>query len=127
MQTKARAPTQEGHVSLRRNETTVIFVGHARLPRSLAPRDSSSVVSVELEAEIASGTIMGTSVKGVLPLGTRLLDEVLAGRRIGDGPQEAVEEIRQRYVCPSQKALCTAVANAYEAYYRYRQQDVPSS
>jgi len=104
MQIKARAPTEEGRVSPRRTETTVIFVGHARLPQSLAPRDSSSVVSVELEAEVAGGTILGTSVKGVLPLGTRLLDEVLAGRRIGDGPQEAVEEIRQRYVCPSQKA-----------------------
>ena len=127
MQIKARAPTQEGHVSPRRTETTVIFVGHARLPQSLAPRDSSSVVSVELEAEVASGSILGTSVKGVLPLGSRLLDEVLAGRRIGDGPQEAVEEIRQRYVCPSQKALCTAVANAYEAYYRYRQQGLPDS
>ena len=127
MQIKARAPTQEGRVSPRRTETTVIFVGHARLPQSLAPRDSSSVVSVELEAEVASGTILGTSVKGVLPLGTRLLDEVLAGRTIGNGPQEPVEEIRQRYVCPSQKALCTAVANAYEAYYRYRQQGLPPS
>lgn len=127
MQIKARVPTQEEPASPRRTETTVIFVGHARLPQSLAPRDSSGVVSVELEAEIAGGTILGTSVKGVLPLGTRLLDEVLAGRRIGDGPQEAVEEIRQRYVCPSQKALCTAVANAYEAYYRYRQQGFPSS
>jgi len=126
MQTKAHAPTQEDRVSPRRTETTVIFVGHARLPQSLAPRDSS-VVSVELEAEIGGGLILGTSVKGVLPLGTRLLDDVLAGRRIGDGPQEAVEEIRQRYVCPSQKALCTAVANAYEAYYRYRQQGIPPS
>ncbi len=127
MQIKARVPTEEGRISPRRTETTVIFVGHARLPQSLAPRDSSSVVSVEVEAEVASGTILGTSVKGVLPLGTRLLAEVLAGRRIGDGPQEAVEEIRHRYVCPSQKALCTAVANAYEAYYRYHQQGLPPS
>jgi len=127
MQIKARVPTQESRVSPRKTETTVIFVGHARLPQSLAPRDSSSVVSVELEAEVASGTILGTSVKGVLPLGTRLLDDVLAGRSIGDGPHEAVEEIRQRYVCPSQKALCTAVANAYEAYYRYRQQELTPS
>ncbi len=127
MQIKARVPTQESRVSPRKIETTVIFVGHARLPQSLAPRDSPSVVSVELEAEVASGTILGTSVKGVLPLGTRLLDDVLAGRSIGDGPHEAVEEIRQRYVCPSQKALCTAVANAYEAYYRYRQQELTPS
>ena len=127
METKARTLTQEGPASPRRMETTVIFVGHARLPQSLAPRDSSSVVSVELEADIVSGAILSTSVKGVLPLGTRLLGEVLTGRDISDGPHEAIEEVRQRYVCPSQKALCTAVANAYEAYYRYRQQGIPSS
>jgi hypothetical protein len=127
MQIKTRAPTQEDCVSPRRTETSVIFVGHARLPQSLAPRDSSPLVSVELETDIASGTILSTSVKGVLPLGTTLLDQVLAGRRIDDGPQEAVQEIRQRYFCPSQKAVCMAVANAYEAYYRYRQQGPASS
>lgn len=127
MQMKARSASQVDLASPRSTEKTIIFVGHARLPQSLAPRDSSSVVSVEVETDMASGTILGTSVKGALPLGARLLEEMLAGRNIKDGPQDAVDEVRRRYVCPSHKALCTAVANAYEAYNRYQQQGLSFS
>ena len=100
---------------------TVIFVGHARLPQSLAPRDASPVISVEVEANVDSGTIVGVSAKAVPELGTRLVAELLTGRNINDSPLGAVEEIRRRYICPSQKALSTAVFNAFEAYCRYRQ------
>ena len=100
---------------------TVIFVGHARLPQSLAPRDASPVVSVELEADVESGAIVGVGTKAVAELAGRLVAEVLRGRNINDSPFEAVEEIRRRYICPSQKALSTAVLNAFEAYGRYRQ------
>lgn len=100
---------------------TVIFVGHARLPQSLAPRDSSPVVSVELEVNIVSGDIVSISAKAVPELAGKLLASVLVGRSINDGPLKAMEEIRRRYICPSQKAVCTAVANAFEAYQRYRQ------
>ncbi len=112
---------------MRETEKSVVFVGHARLPQSLAPRDSSSVVSVEVEAEMSGGAITAVSVKGALPLGAKLLEEVLAGRNIQDGPGDAINEVRRRYVCPSHKALCTAVANAYEAYQRYCQQAVFSA
>ena len=100
---------------------TVVFVGHARLPQSLAPRDASPVVSVELEANVDSGAIVGVGTKAVAELAGRLVAEVLKGRNINDSPFEAVEEIRRRYICPSQKALSTAVLNAFEAYGRYRQ------
>ncbi|MFQ5814321.1 MAG: DUF3870 domain-containing protein, partial [Anaerolineae bacterium] len=101
---------------------TVIFVGHARLPQSLAGSYASPVISVELEADMATDIIPSVAVTGIPGMGARLLGEVLAGRNLKDGPQEAVEEIKQRYVCPSHKALCMAVINAYEAYHRYRQQ-----
>lgn len=126
MQIGSRSSTQEAASPVRETEKTVIFVGHARLPQSLAPRDSSAVISVEVEAEMSSGAITGVSVKGALPLGARLVEEVLAGRSIQDGPGEAISQVRRRYVCPSHKALCTAVANAYDAYQRYNQQG-PSS
>src|SRR3990172_6692826 len=92
---------------------TVIFVGHARLPQSLAPRDASPVVSVELEADVESGAIVGVGTKAVAELAGRLVAEGLQGRNINDSPFEAVEEIRRRYICPSQKALSTAVLNAF--------------
>ncbi len=100
---------------------TVVFVGHARLPQSLAPRDASPFVSLELEADVLTGTVVGLATQGVLGLCTRLLESVLLGKDINDGPGQPVEEIRRRYICPTQRAVCTAVANAYEAYHRYRQ------
>lgn len=119
MQRKGQTSLSKGPAPPRGDKRTVIFVGHARLPQSLAGRDASPVVSVEVEADTATGTILGAVAKGVPPLGAKLLEEVLAGRRLEDGPQEAVGEVRQRYVCPSHKALCTAVANAYDAYQRH--------
>jgi len=100
---------------------TVVVVGHARLPQSLAPRDASSVVSLELEVDLSDGGIVGIAAKAVPELGSKLLSSVLLGRNIGDGPWQAIEEVRHRYICPSQKAVCTAIANAFEAYERYRQ------
>jgi hypothetical protein len=104
-----------------RTAGTVIFVGHARLPQSLAPRDSSPVVSVELEADIISGEIVSVGAKAIPDLGAKLLASVLVGHSINESPASLVEEIRRRYVCPSQKAMSTAVVNAFEAYQRYRQ------
>ena len=103
---------------------TVIFVGHARLPQSLAPRDASPVVSVEIEAEVTTGAIVHVATRAVPALGARLLAELLNGHNIDDGPGEPVEMIRRRYICPSQKAVATAVLNAFEAYHRYREQGI---
>ncbi len=100
---------------------TVIVVGHARLPQSLAPRDASPVVSVELEVDVTSGDIVGIAARAVPELGSKLLATIMIGRNIAEGPWLAVEEVRRRYICPSQKAVCTAIANAFEAYQRYRQ------
>jgi hypothetical protein len=105
---------------------TVVFVGHARLPQSLAPRDSSPVVSVELETDITSGEIVSVGANAVPHLGAKLLASVLVGHNINESPASLVEEIRRRYVCPSQKAMSTAVVNAFEAYERYRQAGLQS-
>ncbi len=100
---------------------TVIFVGHARLPHSLAPRDASPVVSVELETDTASGEILCVGANAIPGLGTKLLTSILLGHNINESPAGLAEEIRRRYICPSQKAVSTAVINAFEAYQRYRQ------
>lgn len=100
---------------------TVIFVGHARLPHSLAPRDSSPVVSVELETSTASGEIISVGASAIPNLGAKLLASVLVGHNINESPDNLADEIRRRYICPSQKAVSTAVLNAFEAYQRYRQ------
>jgi hypothetical protein len=100
---------------------SVIFVGHARLPQSLAPRDSSPVVCVEVETDTSSGEILGVGSKAIPDLGQKLISSVLIGHNINENPSAFVDEIRRRYICPSQKAVSTAVLNAFEAYQRYRQ------
>ncbi len=122
MQRKGQTSLSKGAAAPRGDKRTVIFVGHARLPQSLAGRDASPVVSVEVEADMATGTILGATAKGVPSLGAKLVEEVLAGRSLEHGSQEAMDEVRRRYVCPSHKALRTAVANAYDAYHRHRDQ-----
>ena len=121
METQAQSSVHAGPASRQPKQRTTILVGHARLPRSLAGSYDSFVVSVELEADMGTGIISRAAVMGIPSLGGRLLAQVLAGRNLRDGPQEAVEEIRRRYVCPSHKTLCTAVLNAYEAYHRYEE------
>jgi hypothetical protein len=122
MQREGQTSLSKGPAPPRGDKRTVIFMGHARLPRSLAGRDASPVVSVEAEADMATDTMVGATAKGVPSLAGKLVEEVLASRSLEDGPQEAVDRARQRYVCPSHKALCTAVANAYDAYHRHRDQ-----
>src|SRR3990172_3428617 len=48
---------------------TVIFVGHARLPQSLAPVGASPVVSVEIEVDMQRRRAVEVAARGVLPRG----------------------------------------------------------
>jgi hypothetical protein len=98
---------------------TVVFVGHARLPESLAHSGSSPVLSVELETDRVSGEIVSVGCGAIPDLGAKLLAAVLIGRNINESPIALAEEIRHRYVCPSQKAMSTALLNAFETYQRY--------
>lgn len=98
---------------------TVVFVGHARLPQSLAHRGSSPVLSLELETDSVSEEIVSVARGAIPDLGAKLLTAVLIGHNINESPLDPAEEIRRRYVCPSQKAMSTALLNAFEAYQRY--------
>lgn len=120
METEGQPFGHEGPASRPPNQGTVIFVGHARLLQRLAGSYTSPLVSMELEADIGTGIIQSATATGVPGMGARLLRQVLVGRNLKDGPQKAVQEIRRRYVAPSREAPCTAVINAYEAYYRYQ-------
>lgn len=116
------ADTASNTATLKREGAgTVVFVGHARLPHSLAAREAAAIVSVELEADAASGEIVGVAAMAIPELGAKLVAKLLTGRNINDSPAALAEEIRRRYICPSQKAVSTAVLNAFEAYQRYRQ------
>jgi len=101
---------------------TVIFVGHARLPQSLAPVGASPVVSVEIEVDMQRRRAVEVAARGVLPRAEALLREVLLDGDLDTSVSMVVDALQRRYVGPPQRAMITAVGNAYEAYVRFRQQ-----
>ncbi len=110
------APTGDAGASPR----TMIFTGHARLPQALGGRFGSTVVSVEVEVDPASGQIVDASCYPVPQLTERLVRSILCGRNLQDGLDAAVLELQRRYICPSQRAIATAVTNVYETYVRWK-------
>jgi hypothetical protein len=100
---------------------SIIVVGHARLPQSLSPIDSS-VILVELEVQREDGLIIDLYVSGSLPGAARLLASLLVGQNIDRDFGGALHNFQRRYVGPPQKAIATALSSAQESYQRYLRQ-----
>ena len=105
-----------------REEGTVIFVGHARLPQSLAPVGASPVVSVEIEVDMRRRQAVEIATRGLLPRAEALLRDILLEGDLDTSVRILLDALPKRYVGPPQRAIMTAVANAYEAYVRFCQQ-----
>ena len=103
----------------------VIFVGHARLPQSIGLIDCSSVVSVEIEVDLATREVLHVDAKGVLPMAEALLRDLLQGGDLDGRVDTVIEQFQHRYVGPCQRAMCSAVTSAYDAYLRYCRKEAP--
>ena len=110
-------PTRPKPIGEGPSSPTMTFVGQARLPQSCTCT-GSGVVCVALEVDPASGQVVGLGSQGILPCCSLLLQGVLPGHNLDRGLEEALQEMQRRFVGPPQKAVCTAIANAYEAFLR---------
>lgn len=115
-----RQQNGDGHGD--QKEDTVIFVGHARLPQSLAPVGASPVVSVEIEVDMRRRQAVEIATRGLLPRAEALLRDILLEGDLDTSVRILLDALQKRYVGPPQRAIMTAVANAYEAYVRFCQQ-----
>ena len=105
-----------------REEGTVIFVGHARLPQSLAPVGAPAVVSVEIEVDVRRHQAVEVATRGVLPRAEVLVRDILMNGDLDDSVRVLLDALQRRYVGPPQRAIMTAVSNAYDSYARFCQQ-----
>jgi len=112
--------TRVADLSPAASPAVVVVMGYARLPQVLASRQEAAVVAVELAVDPGDSRIIDANFEGVPALGQRVLRAALLGHRLDDGPGAILEEIGRCYICPSQRAVCTAVAHAHEVYRRYR-------
>jgi hypothetical protein len=95
-----------GHAS----ESTIVYVGQARLPQPLVAAAPS--VAVELEVDLCSRRVVGASTNLQFPGLDRLLQEILVGRPIDAGDRSAVLELEVRYSAPFTTAVGVAVQSA---------------
>jgi hypothetical protein len=103
-----------------RKGETLFFVGQARLPESLASRETGNVLVLELEVDATTFTIVNLACAQLSPLSERFLVDLLVGHSLQDSIAGPVREIEQRYFGAAQKAILSALENAYERYWRYR-------
>lgn len=101
--------------------STVVCVGYARLPQSLSPL-GASIILVEMEVDVVEERVVGITLGGFPTKASDLLSDILVGRRLRDDLNGTLQEFQRRYVGAPQKAICTAVMNAYESYERYLRQ-----
>ncbi|MGD0115088.1 MAG: DUF3870 domain-containing protein [Dehalococcoidia bacterium] len=79
------------------NQPSLVFVGHARLPQSLAPGDAP-IVLVELEVEGKDGLVTTVEVSSPLPAAKRLLTRLLLGRSLETDYEDAMGEFQQPFL-----------------------------
>jgi len=106
-------------------EEAVVFVGHARLPQTLSSAGASGVVLVELEVAVSTGMVVGVTVSGFATRAEALLSRIMVGKSLKEGVEWVLREFQHSYVGAPQKAVCTAVANAYDAYQRHVRKEGP--
>jgi hypothetical protein len=76
-----------------------------------------------MEVDTVEGLVLGITVAGFATKAGDLLADVLIGQRLrGDDFVASVQEFQRRYIGAPQKAICTAVMNAFESYQRYLRQ-----
>jgi hypothetical protein len=100
-----------------RSGESLIFAGHARLPKSIAGPETC----VGVEVEVAGNLVVDLASRAVLPRAEALLREVLLGRSFEEPLAPAISELQRRYHGADGRAICTAVLNAHANYLRWRQ------
>lgn len=91
-------------------DTTVVYVGLARLPQPLATPAPS--VAVEIEVDPHTRRVVGANTSLQFPGLERLFREVLVGRPVDHVAGNALLELEVRYSAPFTTALRVAVQAA---------------
>jgi hypothetical protein len=75
-------------------------------------------VTAELEVDTASGEVVGIATSGLSPMAESLVCSLLSQRKLEEDLPQALEEFKRRYLGIPQKAICSALLNAYDTYKR---------
>ncbi|MDA2917465.1 DUF3870 domain-containing protein [Nitrospinae bacterium AH_259_B05_G02_I21] len=110
-------------VSLRA-KNTIICAGYARLPKSVTADHSYGVLGVELEVDPSDSKVVDAACTIVPSLGERFILDLLIGYDLEEGIDPIVSEIQKRYFNVAQKAVISAIDEAYRKYLEFKRAKV---
>lgn len=107
-----------------RSEKTIICAGYARLPKSVTADHSYGVLGVEIEVDPSENKVVDAACTIVPSLGERFILDLLVGYDLEEGIDPIVNEIRKRYCNVAQKAVISAIDEAYRKYLEFKRSGV---
>jgi len=96
---------------------SAVFGGTARLPSSLA--GDSAVLSIEVEVDLRSRSVLAVYVNPDLPGLKNLLISAMVGRAAAEIPEYGVGALKTRYFSPFRNAANAALLHAWEAFVQF--------
>jgi len=100
---------------------TIIFGGFARLPANAAHMYASGVLAVELEVDPYDMKVVDAACNCLPALGQKFLIGILVGKKLDDGLEHAIKEIRARYFSTAQRAMIAALEDVLRNYKEFWQ------
>src|SRR5690606_8582747 len=105
---------------------TVLVTGYAKAPQGTTLSHLYGYVGIVLLIDRDQDTIVAAEPTFITGLAQRFIADLLVGYDVRRGEDALRDEIRRRYLAPSQQALLQAIQNALQRYReRTRAESIP--
>lgn len=98
------------------SRNTVLVTGYAKAPQGTTMASLHGYVGIVLLVDRGNDTIVAAEPTFVTGLAQTFIGEILVGYDVKLGEEGLRDELRQRYLAPSQHALVQAVQSAFQRY-----------
>lgn len=95
---------------------TVLVTGYAKAPQGTSIAATHGYVGIVLLIDRDRETIVAAEPTFITGLAQKFISELLVGYDVRKGEEGLRDEIRRRYLAPSQHALVQAIQNAFQRY-----------
>ncbi len=95
---------------------TILVTGYAKAPTGTSMYETYKHAGIVLEIDPQTDTIVDAQFTVITALTSRFLRDLLVGYRLEQGLEPIIQEIRCRYLAPSQEALIKALRVAVQRY-----------
>lgn len=99
---------------------TVLVTGYSKAPQGTSMYEVYKHVGIILEIDPQTNIIENASFTFISNLTTEFFGEMLKGYDLSNGIEYLINEIKNRYLAPSQQAVIVALKAAYQRYTEFK-------